>query len=148
MVQDVRKCYNCKVGGIGDMEILQVYEKLCENGVLKEEFNIVERKGLTNALYFPMVFKMEWIRIVLNKIHDGCLWVEGGPIKLSKRIIHRVTRYPTLDWPKTLRSDSEEVIEKNIGAQWNKRGMMIETIKDPLIEFVVRVITHKFYQSR
>ena len=21
MVQDVRKCYNCKVGGIGDMEI-------------------------------------------------------------------------------------------------------------------------------
>lgn len=32
MVQDVRKCYNYKVGGIGDMEIRQAYEKLCESG--------------------------------------------------------------------------------------------------------------------
>ena len=99
------------------------------------------------ALDFPTVFKIEWIRIVLRRIHDGCLWLEGGPIKLSKRIIHRVIGYPTLDWPKTLRSDSKEVIEKNTRAQWNKRGMTIETIKDPLIEFVVRVISHKFYQS-
>ena len=38
MVQDVKKCYSCKVGAIGDMDIRQAYEKLCENGVLKEEF--------------------------------------------------------------------------------------------------------------
>ena len=38
MMQDVRKFYNCKVGSIGDMEIHQTYNKLCENGVLKEEF--------------------------------------------------------------------------------------------------------------
>ena len=30
---------------------------------------------------------------------------------------------------------------------WNKRGMKIDTITKPLIEFVVRVIAHKFYQS-
>ena len=36
MVQDVRRCYNCKIGAIGDMEIQQDYDKLCENGVLKE----------------------------------------------------------------------------------------------------------------
>ena len=82
----------------------------------------------------------------MSKVHDGCFWLEGGPIKLSKRIIHRVIGYPTLDHPKTLRSDSKEVIEKNIGAKWNKRGMMIETIKDPLIEFAMRVMSHKFYQ--
>lgn len=57
MVQDVRKCYNYKVGGIGDMEIHQAYEKLCENGVLKDEFKVVERKGLTHALDFPIGFK-------------------------------------------------------------------------------------------
>ena len=113
--------------------------------VLKEEYNIVEKKGLTHALDFPTVFKIEWIRLVLRKIHDNCLWLEGGPMKITKRIIHRVTRYPTLDRPKTLRSDSKKVIEKNIGAQWNKRGMTIETIRDPLIEFAVRVISHKFY---
>ena len=37
MVQDVRKCYNYKIGSISDMEIKQAYEKLCENGVLREE---------------------------------------------------------------------------------------------------------------
>ena len=88
---------------------------------------------------------MEWIRVVLSRIHDRCLWLEDGPIKLYKRIIHKVTRYPTLERPKTLRSDSKEAIEKNIGAKWNKRGMTIDTINDPLVEFVVRVISHKFY---
>ena len=47
MVQDVRKWYNYKVGVIFDIEIRQAYDKLCENSVLKQEFKIVERKGLT-----------------------------------------------------------------------------------------------------
>ena len=37
MIQDVGKCYNCKIGRIGDMEIRQAYEKLFENSVVKEE---------------------------------------------------------------------------------------------------------------
>ena len=41
----------------------------------------------------------------------------------------------------------KETIEKNIGEKWNKQGMTIDTIIDPLIDFVVRVISHKFYQS-
>ena len=39
------------------------------------------------------------------------------------------------------------MIEKNTRAVWNKRGMTIDTITDPLIDFFVRVISHKFYQS-
>lgn len=46
-----------------------------------------------------------------------------------------------------MRSDAKEVIEKNIGAVWNKRGMAIDTSSDPLITFVVRIISHKFFQS-
>ena len=114
---------------------------------MKDEYKIVENKGLMRALEFPIVFKTEWIRLVLRRIHDGSLWLEDGPIKITKRIGHRVTRYPTLDQHKTLRSDSKEVIEKNTGAKWNKRGMKIDTIQDPLIDFFVRVIAHKFYQS-
>ena len=71
MVQDVQKCYNCKVGAIGDFEIFNAFEKLCDNGKLKDEFSIVEKKGLTKALVFHTVFKTEWIQIVLRKIHDG-----------------------------------------------------------------------------
>ena len=73
--------------------------------------------------------------------------MEGVLIKIIKLIIHKVTGFPTLDWPKTLQSDSKEVIEKNIGAKWNKQGMTINTITDPLINFAVRLISHKFYQS-
>jgi hypothetical protein len=130
------------------MEIHQEYDKLSGNGVLKEEFQIVERKGLTHALVFPIVFKIEWIRIVLRIIHDGYLWLEGGPIKIKKRIMHRVTSFPTLDQYETPRIDSKEAIEKNTGKKWNKRGMTIDTIIDLLLDFVVRVIFHKFYQSR
>ena len=39
------------------------------------------------------------------------------------------------------------MIEKNKRVVWNKRCMMIDTITDPLINLVVRVISHKFYQS-
>ena len=84
---------------------------------------------------------------MLSRIHDNSLWLENGPIKITKRIIHRVIGYPTLDRPKTLRSDSKEVIEKNTGVVWNNRGMTIDTITNPLIDFAVRVISHKFYQS-
>ena len=47
MIQDVCKCYNCKVGSVGDMELRDAYDKFCDNRFLKEEFSIVEKKGLT-----------------------------------------------------------------------------------------------------
>lgn len=70
MIQDVRNYYTCKIGSIGDMKIRGIYGKLCENGALKEEFKIFEKKGLTHALYFPNLFKIELIKIVLSRISD------------------------------------------------------------------------------
>ena len=107
MVQDVRGCYNCKIGAIRDTKIREAYDRLCENGVLKDEYKIVETKGLTHALEFSTVFKIEWIRLVLSRIHNGSLWLKDGIIKISKRTVHRVIGYPTLDWPKTLGSVSK-----------------------------------------
>lgn len=42
-----------KIGEVGDMELREAYGKLCDNGVLKEEYKIVKWKGLTHALAFP-----------------------------------------------------------------------------------------------
>ena len=75
MIQDVRKCYNCKVGSIRDLELQEAYERLCENSKLKDEYQIIERKGLTHALDMPTVFKIEWIKIVFSLIHDGRIWL-------------------------------------------------------------------------
>ena len=125
----------------------EAYERLCENGKLKDEYQILERKGLTRALDMPTIFKIEWIKIIINCIHDGSIWLEGGPVKITKKIFHRVTGYPTLEQSCVIQSDAKEVIEMNTGVMWNKRGMTIDTITNPLIDFVVRVIAHKFYQS-
>ena len=73
MLQDVRKCYNCKVGSIGDLELQETYDRLCINGKLKDEYQIVECKGLTHALDMPTVFKIQWIKIILSHIHDGSI---------------------------------------------------------------------------
>jgi len=102
------------------MGIREAYDKLCVDEVLKDEYKIVENKGLTHALEFPTIFKTKWIRLVLSRIHDESLWLEDGPVKISKIIVHRVIGYPTLDQPNTLGSDSKEVIERNIGEKWNK----------------------------
>ena len=90
----------------------------------------MEKKTLTKALAFPTVFKTEWIRIVLSRIHDGAFWLETSPVKFSKKTINRVTGFQTLDQPETLRSDKKEAIEKNTRAKWNNRGITIDTIKD------------------
>ena len=33
----------CKIGEVGDFELRNAYDKLCENGQLKEEHNIVSK---------------------------------------------------------------------------------------------------------
>lgn len=53
----------------------------------------------------------------------------------------------TLDRPRTMQIDANEIIEKNIRVVWNIRGMTIEKVLDPLIAFVVKEIAHNFFQS-
>ena len=53
----MQKCYNWKVGSVGDFELRESYDRLCDNGILNDEYQIVEKKGLTCALDFPIVFK-------------------------------------------------------------------------------------------
>lgn len=65
-MKDIRSCYKCNIGEIRDFEVREAYEKLCVNGILKEKFKIIVDKGLTCALGFPNIFKVEWINIVLN----------------------------------------------------------------------------------
>ena len=113
MINDVRDCYMCKIGEVGYCKLREVYAKLCDNGILKDEYKVAKMKKLTCALNFLQKFKNEWIRIMLRRVHNGHIWLENGPIKISKIIIHRVTRYPTLGRPKTMRCEPKENIEKD-----------------------------------
>lgn len=145
MINDVCSCYMCKIGEIGDYELREAYDKLGNNGVLKDEHQKVIERGLVCALDFLRNFKVQWIKIVLSRIHDMKIWLEGGLIKITKEMIHQGTSYPSLIGKKKMRCQSKEIIQTNTQAVWNKRGMTISTVTDPKIDFAVRVISHKFY---
>lgn len=135
----------CKIREVGDYEIQEAYEKLCDEGFLKEEFKIIERKGLTHALEFQRNFKIEWIKIIFRRIHNMKFWLHNGPVEITEKMIHKVIGYPTLD-KKTKKSLSHEEIEANTRAEWNGGGLSITNIPNPLIEFSMIFISHKFYQ--
>lgn len=88
MINDVCTCYMCKIGEIGDYELREAYDKLCDNGVLKAKHQKVSERGLVRALDFPWNFKVEWIKNVLIQIHDMNIWLEDGPVKIKKKMIH------------------------------------------------------------
>lgn len=46
-----------------------------------------------------------------------------------------------------MRYATKDVVEKHTKAKWNDHGILINGIKDLVIEFVVHVFAHKFYQS-
>ena len=102
----------CKIGEIGDLEIREVFAKLCENGILKDKYKIIKKKGLTCALAFLKVFKVELTKIVLSQVHDMKLWLKGGPVKINKETIHQVTIYPILDREKMMRCTTKNVVEE------------------------------------
>lgn len=107
-----------------------------------------KRKGLTHALEFPRNFKIECIKVVLSWTHDMKFWLHNGPFEITKKMIHKVTDYPTLDKKKIMRSLSHKEVEYNISAKWNGWGFSITNTSNPLIKFAMRIISHKFYQSR
>ena len=55
MIHNMRSDYMYK---ICDYDICVVYDKLSDEGILKDEFNFFERKWLTHALYFLRNFKI------------------------------------------------------------------------------------------
>ena len=70
MIHDVHSFYKCKIREVGDYGIQMAYEKLCDGRILKDEYKIMEKKGLTLSLEFLRNFKIEWIKVILSRIHD------------------------------------------------------------------------------
>lgn len=52
-----------------------------------------------------------------------------------------------MDQPKSIRRRTKNEIENLTKENQNGHGMEIDSIEDPLIEFVIHVIEQKFYQS-
>lgn len=53
LICDVCSFYMYKISEFGDYDIRMAYEKLCDEGFLKDEYKVIEKKGLAHALEFP-----------------------------------------------------------------------------------------------
>ena len=47
-------------------------------------------------------------------------WLHNGLVEITKKLIHKVTSYPTLDKKKTMQSLIHEEVEMDIGTEWNR----------------------------
>lgn len=83
---------------------------------------------------------------VVSRFHDRKFWLDK-PIEVTKKIISRVTGYPTTDKAKAFQSSSHPDVENNMGGQWDGRALNISTIKDPAVKFAAHVIGYKIFQS-
>ena len=83
----------------------------------------------------------------MSLIHDMKLWLENRPAKITKVNVKHVMGYPIADRVKSIWCQGREVIKANTLEKWNDKGIFITTIEDPVIEFTIRDIAHKFCQS-
>lgn len=70
LIHDVRSFYHYSIQELGNFELDQAYNALCENEVLKLEQKHLEVKSLTHIIHMPRKFWIKWIRFVLSQVHD------------------------------------------------------------------------------
>lgn len=75
LVEDVRFFTKCCVEELGHVEISDTYAELYTDGKLDSKFEHIKIKGLTEALVYPRVFKPQWVKFVLSRVHDDFMWL-------------------------------------------------------------------------
>ena len=74
------------------------------------------------------------------------LWLEQtNPI--TKKMIHRRTRYPMIEKAKTTKTLGWEKLKKLKLIEWDNRGMKLNNVTDMEIKFSIDVIINKIYNS-
>ena len=102
MIHDVRSCYMCIIGEVRDYKIREACKKSCNEETFNNEFQTIERKGLTRVLEFLWNFIIKWIKVILSKVHDMKYWLKNELVEITKKMIHKGTCYPTLDKKKPM----------------------------------------------
>lgn len=84
LVEDVRFFTKCRVEELGHVEIKDTYDELCTDGKLDSKYEHIKIKELTKALTYPHVFKPQWVKFVLRRVHDDFMWLAKQPFKITK----------------------------------------------------------------
>lgn len=117
LVEDVRFFTKCCVEELGHVEIKDTYDELCTDGKLNSKYEHIKIKGLTEALTYPRVFKPQWVKFVLSRVHDDFMWLEEQPFKITKEIIHLITGYPIYDHARAQKMISQKELISLTGVE-------------------------------
>lgn len=137
LVEDVRFFTKCRVEELSHVEISDTYDGLCTNDKLDSKFEHIIIKGLTEALVYPHVFKPQWVKFVLSRVHDDFMWLQEQPIKITKEVIHLITRYPIYEHARAQKIISQKELISLTRVESDYRGL----------KFAIRVIGYCFFQS-
>ena len=91
--------------------MIQAFNELCENEVLKPKHKHLETKGLTHIMHMPGDFQTKWMGYILSRIHDMHLWLDQL-IQITKKMIHRITELPMLNKAKMTKTLSQVELAK------------------------------------
>ena len=126
--------------------MIQEFNELCDNGVLKPEHKNLETKGLTHIMHMEWDLQTKWMRYILRRVHDMHLWLDQ-PIQIKKKMIHKITRLPMLNKAKTTKNLGWVELAKSTLDEWDGRRMKINSVTYMEIKFGIHVIAHKIYSS-
>lgn len=119
----------------------EAYNKLCVDGALKQKYQHLETKGLTHFSHMPRKFQVKWIRFIIIYVHNGKLWLDH-PIKILKKMIHKITTLPMLNKAKTTKILGWVELAKKTLAKWDIRGMNLSRLIDMDLKLGIHVIVH------
>lgn len=70
------------------------YLSLCEDEKLQSKYAKLESLGLINGVEYPIVFRLDWIRLVMRRVHNPGMWLAKGAFTpIMKENLCRVTSY-------------------------------------------------------
>lgn len=129
LVNDIHSHFKGTIQELGTLEIDVVCDELCVDGVLKSGHKHLEEKGLTHITHLPRGFQIKWIRYILSQVHEGKIWLEKL-VEITKKMIHQITGLPMLVKDKSTKTLGRVELEKKTLAEWDGRGMKINSITD------------------
>lgn len=66
---------------------------------------------------------------------------------ITKKMIHKITGLPMLSKAKATKTLGREELQKQTLAEWDGRGLKVNTISDVKLRFGIHVIAYKLYSS-
>lgn len=140
LIEDIHTFIYCKIEDICQ-EIDTSYKNLCINGKLKDDHTHLETKGLVHAMHVSIVFRQEWMRMVLIWVHDQFMWFDAS-VKITKDVLHIVTRYSIDDRPRAYKKIDKNKLCELTQAKWDARDLKLSIVDDLELRFIRNIISY------